>query len=508
MPQVALADGPVDLTLTMTRTDGTGPLAVGGEAVVRLEVRNTGLVNATDVTVVATLPDGLTLIGASVQCNAARQVVTCAAGPIAAFDELLLDLRVRAEPSAAERTLTNVAIATAAEPLVATASNEASLEIQIGPYSALQATMSAAAASVAAGSSATFGATVRNDGPSAASGVRLIDLLPEGLRLRSATPSRGTCAGAVCDLGGLPAGASAQIQIVADVDLAAGGRRVNAVEVTATSPSRAARAEAAFEIRPAPAALPSAAAQAVDVAVRVRAPARATEGAAGAWRLEVVNNGRVTATGVTLTGAVSRPVDLVGAREAQVGCGSRLPFSCALGSLAAGQRRTFVLTLRPRAAGRLTLTARVAAAGAETARADNLGRARVRVAPGRARARLSVAAAARSVRTGGTVGFRISVRNPGRVTARRLEICGRPVGALELTRAPRARVRSDRACWRLPKLPPGATRRYRVTARALAVETPSAATLATLRGANVRRARARAGVRLLQRGGAAPIVTR
>ena len=414
---------------------------------------------------------------------------------------------MRAEPSAAERTLTNEATATAAEPVVAGASNEASLDIEIGPYSALEATMSAAAASVAAGSSATFGATVRNDGPSAAAGVRLIDLLPEGLRLRSSTPSQGACAGAVCDLGALAAGASAQIQIVADVDAAARGRRVNAVEVTATSPSRAARAEAAFEIRPTPpVALPSAAAQAVDVAVRVRPPAGATEGAAGAWRIVVVNKGRVGAAGVTLTGAANLPVDLVGAREAQAGCGNRLPFSCALGSLAPGERRTFVLTLRPRAAGRLTLTGRVAAIGAETARADNLDRASVRVAPGRARATVGVTADAASVREGGTVGFAISVRNLGRITARRLEVCVRPSGALEITRAPGARIRSGRACWTLPSLPPGAGRRYRATARALAADAPSAATTATLRGANVTRATARAGVSLL-RGAAAATVS-
>ena len=226
-PKAALADGPVNLTLTMTRTDGAGPLAVGGEAGFRLLVHNSGPVNtATGVEVAYTLPDGLTLVGQPAACTRAAQVVTCTAESIAAFDELFFDLRVRAEPSAAERTLTNRAIATADEALVAGASNEASLDVEIGPYSALEATMSAAAASVAAGSSATFSATVRNDGPSAASGVRLIDLLPEGLRLRSATPSQGACAGAVCDLGGLPAGASAQLRIVAGVNAAAGGRRV------------------------------------------------------------------------------------------------------------------------------------------------------------------------------------------------------------------------------------------------------------------------------------------
>ena len=71
MPKVALADGPVDLTLTMTRTDGATPLAVGGETVVRLGVRNTGLVNtATGVKVVNTLPDGLTLVEARPRASA------------------------------------------------------------------------------------------------------------------------------------------------------------------------------------------------------------------------------------------------------------------------------------------------------------------------------------------------------------------------------------------------------------------------------------------------------
>jgi uncharacterized repeat protein (TIGR01451 family) len=499
------APGAVDLRLTKSRTDGTGELAVGAVGVFRLTVRNAGPDGATGLVVTDTLPDGLAYVGGSSECAAAGQVVTCAGGSLAAFDQLFFDLRVRAEPAAAERTLTNRAVATADQPDVAPDDNGASLDVSIGPYSALGATKTASAAAVSAGSSVAFTATVRNDGPSAASDVRLIDLLPAGLSLRSATPSQGACAALVCDLGGLPADETARVEIVADVDVSAAGRRVNAVEVTASSPSAPARAEAPFEIVPRAAPAPSGPRPA-DLAVPVRPPARATEGAPGDWRLEVVNAGPGAASGVSL-GAAARPgADLVGAREAQAGCTTRLPVSCELGSLAAGERRTVRLRLRPRAPGLLTLTGTVGAAQAEAAPADNVGSASVRVAQGRARVALRLTPRPAAVPPGGLVTFAIAVRNPGRIAARGLRVCGRLPGALTLSVAPGARLASGDPCWSLPLLRPGAARTYRMAARAPAGATRAPVTAATVRGTNVETTTARVRVRLLQ-GAAAPGVT-
>ena len=111
--------------------------------------------------------------------------------------------------------------------------------------------------------------------------------------------------------------------------------------------------------------------------------------------------------------------------------------------------------------------------------------------------RCGVTADAASVREGGTVGFAISVRNLGRITARRLEVCVRPSGALEITRAPGPASARAARCWTLASLPPGVGHRYRATARAIAQSAVGGHHRDPAR-ANVTRATARAGVSLLR----------
>ncbi|MGH9935214.1 MAG: FG-GAP-like repeat-containing protein, partial [Blastocatellia bacterium] len=63
----------------------------------------------------------------------------------------------------------------------------------------------------------TYTMTVTNDGTDTALGVTLTDTLPSGVTLVSVTPSQGTCSGGgpvACNLGALPANASATVTIV------------------------------------------------------------------------------------------------------------------------------------------------------------------------------------------------------------------------------------------------------------------------------------------------------
>ncbi|HEX6622752.1 MAG TPA: PQQ-dependent sugar dehydrogenase, partial [Pyrinomonadaceae bacterium] len=58
---------------------------------------------------------------------------------------------------------------------------------------------------------------VTNNGPAAATGVNVVDALPAGVRLVSATPTQGSCTGTTnidCALGGLAVGASAVVTVV------------------------------------------------------------------------------------------------------------------------------------------------------------------------------------------------------------------------------------------------------------------------------------------------------
>ena len=81
--------------------------------------------------------------------------------------------------------------------------------------------------------------TVRNDGPSAARGVVVTDPVSEGLRIRAASASAGSCeiveGAVVCQLGDLAAGAKVTITVSATAVLR--GRIDNAASVTASFPS-------------------------------------------------------------------------------------------------------------------------------------------------------------------------------------------------------------------------------------------------------------------------------
>lgn len=86
----------------------------------------------------------------------------------------------------------------------------------------------------------TYTVLVTNQGPNNAANVVLTDLLPTGVSLLSATPSRGSCtptsAGVTCALGSMPNGSTATITIIgstpADVDVL-----TNTVAISASSPT-------------------------------------------------------------------------------------------------------------------------------------------------------------------------------------------------------------------------------------------------------------------------------
>jgi uncharacterized repeat protein (TIGR01451 family) len=87
------------------------------------------------------------------------------------------------------------------------------------------------------GGSITYQIAVSNAGPADATNVTVNDPLPAGESLVSATPSQGSCAGAVtCNLGTILTGGSATVTIVVKVTAASGAILTNTAAVSADQP--------------------------------------------------------------------------------------------------------------------------------------------------------------------------------------------------------------------------------------------------------------------------------
>jgi uncharacterized repeat protein (TIGR01451 family) len=111
------------------------------------------------------------------------------------------------------------------------------LNCRIGPGTDLRVTQTDTPDPVPPGGHVTYTMTVSNLGGTAAAGVRLRVDPPAGTGFVSVTPSQGSCAGFApmqCDLGSLPAGASATVAVVVSAP-ATPGTIVNGASITAAT---------------------------------------------------------------------------------------------------------------------------------------------------------------------------------------------------------------------------------------------------------------------------------
>src|SRR5262249_38270005 len=106
------------------------------------------------------------------------------------------------------------------------------------------------------GNNVTFTVTAQNNGPSAATGVVITDLLPAGLTFVSATPSQGTyiSASGAWSVGALALSQQATLTLIATAPGPQGTTRTNTASRTASSPAdpNAANDSASAAVTPVP----------------------------------------------------------------------------------------------------------------------------------------------------------------------------------------------------------------------------------------------------------------
>src|SRR5262249_12422799 len=216
--------------LVASKTASSTSVDVGSDVTFVLGVANQGSADATGVTVSDDLVPGLGITTLPSGCTAAGSRVTCSIGTLADGTSRSFSVTVRPAASLAAQTITNIATASGNEPDPTPTDDAAKATITVSPLTDLDATATVSPVPLPAGKTATYTITIDDKGPSNASGVEVVDILPAGLTPTSVTPSQGHCTTAgrkiTCELGSLPSGGSAQITIDARVAESLAGKTV------------------------------------------------------------------------------------------------------------------------------------------------------------------------------------------------------------------------------------------------------------------------------------------
>jgi uncharacterized repeat protein (TIGR01451 family) len=234
---VTLTPTVVDLSLTKT-VNNTTP-NVGQDVTFTVTVRNDGPNAATGVAVHDALPAGLTFkTYASAAGNYDSATGVWSVGNLAVGGSATISIVATVTTTGIK---TNTAQVSAADQVdidstpnnnVATEDDQAS--VSLTPQAAdLSLTKTVDASTVMLNQNVAFSIVVRNDGPSNATGVKVNDLLPEGLLFQSATVSAGSYdeQTGVWDVGAINTGESRTLQIVAKVTTV--GAKTNTAQISA-----------------------------------------------------------------------------------------------------------------------------------------------------------------------------------------------------------------------------------------------------------------------------------
>ena len=299
--------------LAVTKVASTAVVAAGQTYNYTVVVTDNGPDPATGVTVLDTMPAGLT--NTSWTC-AATPGSTC---PVTGTGDIATTIDLLAGGSATF-TITTTTSTTAASPVVniATATvgpstvdpnptnNTASASVGVDFTSALSVQKSASVASAAPGDSFSYNIVVSNAGPAVLDGVLISDPVPAGLAAVSWTcvgSAGGVCllasgTGAPLLTADLPAGGSVTITLVVQVASDASGPILNVVTATAGSASSPVTAQATASVDVSPVVSVTGA---LSIAKSTTATSYSTVGATVTYSLVATNTGGITLTNVTIT---------------------------------------------------------------------------------------------------------------------------------------------------------------------------------------------------------------
>ncbi len=181
-------------TLTVTKSDGTRTSVSPGDTFAyTLEVTNTGLSTANNVTLIDTLPLGYTFVsfGAGSEGSPIRTVVggldqiTAGVTSLAVNEAMTLVVNVAVANTIPGTSITNTVTADSDDSAQVQATDTNTIVREVD----LEITKTAVTPTVGVGGKATYTLSVTNNGPLAVTGVEVDDNLPDGFTLATGNPA-------------------------------------------------------------------------------------------------------------------------------------------------------------------------------------------------------------------------------------------------------------------------------------------------------------------------------
>jgi len=354
------------IDLAIDKSDSPDPVQAGGQLTYTLDVSNSGPSDATGVTVVDTLPAGVTYRTASTSqgtVSGAGNTVTANLGNMANGGSATVTITVDVD-SSTQGTILNTATVSGNETETTTANNTDTEPTVVNPVIDLAIDKSDSPDPVVAGEQLTYTLIVTNNGPSNATGVTVVDTLPSGVSFASATTTRGTVSGAgatvTADIGNLAVSASTTITITVDVDPSTRGTIVNTATVSGNETEITTSNNTDTE--------PTVVNPVIDLAIdKSDSPDPAIAGGQLTYTLVATNNGPSNATGVTVVDALPSGVTFASAMTTQGTVnGAGTTVTANVGNLAVRASTTITITVDVDPSTRGTIVNTATVSGNET----------------------------------------------------------------------------------------------------------------------------------------------
>ena len=457
--------------LAITKEASSGTVAVGGLTTFTIRVENRGPSTARNVSVLDSLPTGLELVSTAASQGSCNATISCALGTIPRSGTATVTVVARATAAGAGRTLRNTASVSGDQPDPVPGNDRASADVTVGGAD-LAITKTVSDEHPSAGAPIGYTIVVRNEGPSAATGVTVRDAIPA--KLTGLGVDRGECAivsGEIrCTFASLASGSSETIRVSATVrsDAAPG-----ALENTASVSGAEADPDPSDNSSTARADVGASADLSL---VKTADKAGAAAGEEVTYTLTAHNDGPSTAVGAKIVDHLPVGVAFV---SASPGCTNAAgTVTCTLGDLASGADavRTITVRIEPSAVGTLTNKASVSATTTDPDPGDN-GAATTTAIGDRGDLSLAKSVSPGDAEPGDVVTYTLTVANDGPAAARDVVLSDTvPAGLAFVDSDPGAPACSYDAgvvSCELGSVPAGGTRTVLVRAKVDAISLPA-----------------------------------